>query len=495
MLKRFIKDLLIYLPSKFLPALTGLITVPLLTRIFLPAEYGNWALATGLADFLVVLACSGVGPGGFRFFPAYEARAELSFFYTSLIASSSLIIGAVSVISLLALVFFRTSISAALYPLLMIGLLTFVIQSLFSIFADLLRVKNRSALFTWLNLIVNYGSLGLGLILVLAFGLRIEGFMWGTLAVSACVLPFVFRATLHGVSLNLKYLRTSDLLALWHFGWPLTLGSLAMWGLRLSDRFILGFFRTEAEVGLYSAVYNISDKTILMLVTLFLLSMGPVMINTWENQGREATEAALAMITRLFLIVCLPITVGLSVLALPFITLLTGEAYHEGYRIVGYVAFSTFIFGLSRIAGWGLLVNNKTSRFAINQILAAGVNLALNFLLVPRYGFIAAGLTTLIGYALLLFLQAYTSQAYLTWKLPGRMLFNLSIAASVMGLLVFGMNTFALQNGEVQLPQTFFIILAGALFYFSALWFLGEISPAEKVAIKHVFQAVLQRPA
>lgn len=70
--------MLVYLPTKLLPALTGLITTPILTRIFLPDEYGDWALAVGVTDFLFALAMSGIGTAALRFFPAYKAKSNLA---------------------------------------------------------------------------------------------------------------------------------------------------------------------------------------------------------------------------------------------------------------------------------------------------------------------------------------------------------------------------------------------------------------------------------
>ena len=75
MLRRFVRDILTYLPSKLLPAITGMITVPILTRLFLPEDYGNYALAAGLPALLFALAGSGYRASVTRFYPAYKTRA------------------------------------------------------------------------------------------------------------------------------------------------------------------------------------------------------------------------------------------------------------------------------------------------------------------------------------------------------------------------------------------------------------------------------------
>ena len=139
-----------------------------------------------------------------------------------------------------------------------------------------------------------------------------------------------------------------------------------MWGLRVSDLFIISLFRPERDVGLYSVSYNISAKSIELLVALFLLNLAPLVYSTWESEGQEATEKTLTMVTRVYLILCLPAAVGLSVLAFPFVAFLTAPDYYEGYRIVGFVVFSSFAWGLSNIAMMGA-IKKKTRRIGSQQ--------------------------------------------------------------------------------------------------------------------------------
>jgi O-antigen/teichoic acid export membrane protein len=491
MTKSFVRDMLIYLPTKVLPALTGLITTPILTRIFLPEEYGDWALALGVTDFLFAIAMSGIGTAALRFFPAYKAKDNLNGFFSNVLAMTAAVAGGIGILAAVGLALFRGRIDTALFPLLKISILIFAVNSFYTIFMEILRIQQKSGLFTRLNLTNYYGGLILGLVFVLAFGLRIEGLMYGTVLVQIFAIPLLIRATMRGVQVGANLLDSSSMAVIWAFAWPLAFGNTAFWALRLSDRFVIEFFRPGIEVGLYSAVYNISDRTINLVVTLFLMSLGPTVANSWENQGREKTEQLLTKLTRLFLLICLPITVGLTSLALPFITLLTGEAYHEGYRIVGFVAFSTFAWGLSRIACWGLILNNKTLRFAMNQLFAGALNIGLNILLVPVYGYAVAAVTTLGGYTLLLVLQAHASRDYLTWKLPLGTLFRVGGAGLLMGAAVFGAN--ALDVGNTDLIPTLGKIALGASVYAAALWAFGEITAEEKSMAKRFLLKLTRR--
>lgn len=471
--------MLTYLPAKLLPALTSLITTPIYTRLFLPDEYGNWALATGLTAFLYAFSVSGLGSIVLRFFPVYKAKSDLNVFFTNLFTLIGLVAGVISAISIFALFFLAPWIDETLYPLLFISIFVFAINSFFSIFMELLRVQQNSGLYARLNLTNFYGSVLIGLTLVIVFGFGVEGLMYGTLLAQIMLLPFSIRLTMKGTTLSAAHINSSAMLTFWSFAWPLAFGNTAFWGLRLSDRFIIEAFRPGFEVGLYSATYNITDRTINLLVNIFVLSMGPMVANTWETRGRESTEQLIGRLTRVFLLICLPVTVGLSLLALPFVTLLTGEAYHAGHRIVGFVAFSTFVWGLSTIAHWGLVLNNKTPQFAINQLMAGAVNIGLNLLLVPKYGYTIAAVTTLMGYVLLLALQAHASRTYLTWKIPMETVSRVFMAVALMGAGLYLMNLLD-ASLEITVWRVILKVAFGVLIYFSALWFFGEITNEEK---------------
>lgn len=495
MLKKFVKDMAIYSPSQLLPAFTAFITTPILTRLFFPAEYGYWALATSVSALLVALAASGVGSAAIRYYPAYKAKSTLDVFFATLGISIGTIIAIVAGISFLTLFLLKELLPSELVQLLPFAILIFLAQSIFTVFTSVLRAQGRSGSFTSFQLFMNYGALGVGLLLVAVWGFQVEGLLWGTLLTLVLTLPFLTFLATRGVGIHPKHFHLTDASQIWHYAWPLALGSVAMWGLRLSDLFIIGSFRTEQDVGLYSVSYNISAKSIELLVALFLLSVSPLVMSTWERQGQEATEKTLTMVTRVYLITCLPAAVGLSVLAFPFVALLTAPAYYEGYRIVGFVAFSSFAWGLSNIAMMGMLIKKKAHRVGANNIAAASTHIGLQLLLVPRFGYVAAAISTLIGFTVLLVLNTLASRPHLAWQFPFSTLRNAIAASVVMGLAAWGI--YGLSGaGSKGSPAYLFLSIAVAVpTYVACLWWLGEVKKEEKKTMVHLWYRVTGKEA
>lgn len=488
MLSKFIKDMARYSLSQLLPALTSFITTPILTRLFLPAEYGDWALALSVCSFLVALTVSGLGSAVIRFFPAHKAQSSLGTFFITLFVFSTAITIIIAVASYLILPLFAGILSSALTEYLPLILLIFIAQSIFMIYMAIIRAEEKSGVYTTFQLLLNYGSLGMGIFLVVVLGLRVEGLLLGTLLTLVLIIPILYMLATKGVDIRLKNFSPQDGVHMIEYAWPLSLGSVAMWGLRLSDLFIIGIFATTREVGLYTVSYNISSKSIELLVSLFLLSVSPMIMNTWEKQGKAATEENLAIVTRVYLIVCLPAAVGLSILSFPFVALLTSPEYYEGYKIFGLVATSSFVWGLANISQMGMAIKKKTRRLGANQIIAASIHIVLAILLVPRFGYAAAAVTTLIGYSVLLVLHTLASRAHLPWHFPFRTLSNVVIASLGMGVVVYFVYGLAGNQPNGSLLFLGLSILIAVPAYIILLWILGEVKEREKTFALQLWQ-------
>lgn len=493
MLRKFVKDIAIYAPSQFLPALTAFITTPILTRLFLPAEYGYWAMAASISAFLVALAVSGFGSAMIRFYPAYKAKSTLGAFFATMSVFVGAIVLVVAVASFLTLFLIKGILPPALVHLLPLVILIFVVESLFTIFVAAIRAEGRSGLFTTFQLISKYGGIGIGLLLVVSFGFRVDGLLWGTLLTTILMLPpLIFLAT-KGMGVHPRHFQLPDAIQIGQYSWPLILANVAMWGLRVSDLFIIRLFRPEQDVGLYSVSYNISSKSIELLVALFLLSVSPLVMRTWENEGRIATEKTMSMVTRVYLVLCLPAAVGLTVLAFPFVALLTTPDYHEGSRIVGFVVFSSFAWGLAQTSMMGAQIKKKTGKLAANTIAAASIHIALQFLLVPHFGYVASAISTLIGYTVLLVLNILASRPHLTWQFPFSTLRNVAIASATMGLVTWWIYGLSGADSHVSVVYLFLSIVIAVPTYVACLWFLGEVKPDEKQVVLQLWYRITKK--
>ena len=90
--------------------------------------------------------------------------------------------------------------------------------------------------------------------------------------------------------------------------------------------------------------------------------------------------------------------VALILIAPEVVKILANESYWEGISIIPPVVLANYV-----IFAYSLYVNiehyyKKTPYITVNTIIAAASNIVLNFIFIPRYGYIAAAYTTLASY-------------------------------------------------------------------------------------------------
>lgn len=471
MLHAFYKDVFKYLPARVLPALVAVLAIPICTRLFPPHEYGLYILVMTTVLVLGTLV-DWLGMAIIRFHPACEREGRMQELHSTVLIALPLSLAPLLLLALVAWFLLRTHMEPMLAALFRVGMLYFLVGTSTEVVFNFLRARRRIAWYGALTLWKSVAGLAFGVALVIFFDFGITGLLWGHVLASAATLPFAWRLCCK--PLTAKAFRPTLALARTMAGYsmPLVAGNVALWVLALSDRYVIEYFHGSQAVGIYGVSYSLTEKTVLFLAALFRTASAPLEMATWENEGAQKSGELVARITRTYLLLAIPIVVLLSVFAQPIVMLLTTAPYHDGYRLVPFVAAAIFLGGLEERFESGLLYQKKT-RVIMRFVLLAGLsNIALNFAFVPRYGYMAAAITTLCCYAGLFCAIALASRRHFVWKFPLMTLARSSGAAFFMLLPLPAFASFTPTVPALQLLMTFAL---AASIYLAAILFLGEI--------------------
>lgn len=478
MYRDFLKDMIKYLPSLAVPALVGVIGLPIYTRLFTPEDYGNYSLVMATVTIMSIIV-GWLGMATIRFYPLYEQKKQIVqlrdnviiLLFASLITLSGFYMGILYLV--------RNNISSRLRNLLTIGCLMFIIMASFEVFQQFLRAKRWAGLYSLFHIWNSIAGLGFGLALVACFNLNVEGLLWGHVLGMSLAFPLLFRYAIRGFP-DLRSLSSGLAREMAKYGFPLVMGNMAAWMLSLSDRYIIEYLRNSREVGIYSAGYTLSEKSIIFITNLIMLAAGPLSVRIWEIGGEGNARKFTTIVTRYYLLLAVPTVVGVSVLARPIMEIMVGPSYREGYKVIPLVAFGGFFFGLQQRFQAGHIFYNKTY-YVMASIFVAGLfNFMLNLLFIGKYGYMAAALTTLCGYFVLLFLMIITSRKYFKWRFPFTTLVRAVTASSIMGLVIYPFGY--VLHLAVALKLAIGSIL-GIFFYVVFLLLVGEFNAREKVYI------------
>jgi len=484
MTKDFLKDMVKYLPAQIAPAIVGLISIPVITRLFPPADYGNYSLVMATVLVLTTLL-SWLPMSIIRFYPVYERDKKLGIFYGNIFSLSIISIIAISLASLVLLVSAGTHLSSRLYLLMYLGIGVFVATGLFEVLQNFLRVERKVNWYSGFAVWRSIGALGIALLMIFLLKRGVESLLWGAIICIAIVLPILWKKAVKGAPALRFQIDSSLTKEMAKYSFPLVAGNIAFWILTLSDRYILEFFRGSQEVGIYSAGYNISARSLMLLVTLFALASGPISIHIWEKKGETRSKQFISNVTRYYLIACVPAVIGLSVLSRPIMKILTGAQYFEGYKIIPFLAAGALFSGLQQVFHAGFLFHKKTSCITFGIVAAGALNLLLNILFIPKYGYFAAAVSSLFSHTFLLVLMVALSRRLFIWKFPFVSLAKVSCASAAMGIVVYFLHDTLTSSTIINVIISVFI---GGLTYLAFLVVFREFRPEEKKAIKQIIK-------
>lgn len=168
------------------------------------------------------------------------------------------------------------------------------------------------------------------------------------------------------------------------------------------DVVLIGFLLGEQAVGLYSAPYRICFMLVAVAVTIYT-SYLPALTRAFNADPTlaEAGEIASRSINLSTAIVA-PLVVGGIITSTPLLVTIFGNEYADGAAAFRFLILSIFFVFLMGTIHNILLVANRLKTEMLIFAFAAAVNVALNIIVIPRYGITGAAAVTATAEALTL---------------------------------------------------------------------------------------------
>lgn len=472
---RVLRDFASYLPTQVLPALTGLLVLPLLARKLEPTYLGVVALAQTLVTLGWTLIGGWLATSIIRELPMYARSGNVAAFRQILTRALGLVV--VALVIFLGIVSLVGAFSAAVgdHEFLIVaataGLLTQNVAV--SLFAASLRPLG----YVLVDVSARTGGYALGVWLVFQ-NHGVDGYLGG-LAIASTTIGLIglyFAWPREGVPLREPAASglSGDGLETWlRYGLPAAASGFATWGLAFIDRYLLAAYRSTGAVGVYSLGNLIGDKPVAIPTMAFMTAAGPLLITAFERRGRGEVERLMRAYTRILVLVGLPAIAFLAAAAVPIVHVVAGDEYRNAHKVVAIIACGSFLYGLSLVGYTGLILAKRTMPMVYAAFLGLGVNVASNIVLIPRFGIVGAAIATPIGMAVFLGATQIWSRRYVHWHFPWSTLVRAAIAA----ILAFLAARTAVARLQEELAQ-----ITGALLVCTATYAFVVVSLGERRA-------------
>ncbi|MBQ7344604.1 MAG: oligosaccharide flippase family protein [Oscillospiraceae bacterium] len=180
------------------------------------------------------------------------------------------------------------------------------------------------------------------------------------------------------------------------FNLPLLAYYLSQTVLNQSDRIMIDHFCGSGKAAIYSVAYTAA--------TLMLLAVSAIngAFSPWLYRKLKAGDhAAVQPVAGQLCLLVAGATLAMTVFAPDVVAILATESYQEAIWIIPPVSASVFfVFLYMQLANVEMFYG-KTKGISVVSIVCTLVNVGLNAWAIPRFGFLAAGWTTLVSYVLL----------------------------------------------------------------------------------------------
>jgi O-antigen/teichoic acid export membrane protein len=398
LVSQLVKSSGIYALAALGAPLVSLVLAPFLAHYLSPSDYGTLTIlntAIGLGAGITQLGL------GSAFFRAY------SYDYTSqrdrraVVATVTALLCLVTVPVTIAVYLTAPALAELIFGQLRLGNLMILaaavvlVQNLSVPGFAWLRAESRAGIFAALSVTNLLISLIANIVLVGILRLGVAGSVVATgsgyAAVVLCTLPIIL--LVGGVRIRPAIAR--NVLA---FGTPMVLSLVSYWVLQLSDRYLLTVFGSLAQTATYAVAYSLGTVLSTVVISPFTLAWPATM---YAIARRRDAAGIFQLVFRWFGMLLLFSAFGLTLVGKFVLDWLFPKTYHAAAPIIPIVAASIVFYGIYFVFMVGANVRRKTWLAAVFTTAAAVANVALNLVLIPRYGAMGAAASTLIAYVLL----------------------------------------------------------------------------------------------
>jgi O-antigen/teichoic acid export membrane protein len=461
-------------------AAVGFVTLPMLAWFFSAEDIGRIAMLQVATNFAVILFTFGLDQSYAREYHESPDKPAL------LKAATLPGLAALGLLLLLGLLIAPGLLSQALFAVDDGWLSAIAAASILASFVSrflsvILRMEEKGFAFSLSQFLPKL----LFLVLVAVYALAVPRRNFPTLlaayTVSIVAVMFAYawntrHAWVPALRARLDRARLQPLIA---FGFPLIFGGVASWALMAMDRVFLRQLSTLTELGVFSVAASIAAAA--GIVSSIFSTVWAPTVYRWAAEGDAQAKIDAVTDHLLAAVVLIFVATGLMSWVLAYVL---PPTYVRVQYLVAASLAPPLLYALSECAAVGISLARRSMYSMLASFLAAAVNVAGNYLLVPRLGAGGAAISTAVSF--LLFLVVRTEFSCRVWRpVPRARLYAATTAATAAAV------AFVLY-GEAH-RGLFFLVWAG-LGLLALAWFRPSLALAWQVCTR-VMQGMRLRAA
>lgn len=386
--KSFLKSSFIYTVIGSLPLASSIILLPFYTNFLDTSDFGVLAIYISFTFLIQIIANFGFDTYiGIHFFEYKNDKEKLRGYIGTLVVSLLILATFVAVLSLFVgkssfeLIFGEDKIH--FFPYGFMSVLTAICNSFFKTYCGLLINQQRPERFFWVNLFNFILTIVISLAGLYLYPHTLIGPMWGRQlsGVGIFVLAFYLFYREFGFAFQTKLLR-----GIFTFCSPVFIFFLMSWVLSYIDRYIINYFLTTADVGVYDFAMKCT-----MLIDFILMgltnSILPKIFLIWTDQKINSSTMEVNRYYNAFTAITVCI-IALTILIIPILVplIVFKQSYYAAFEFVPLLAVSFIFRGAYTMYLMPVLFFKKTKVLPKVFFFSAVMQIIVSVLMIKQWG-------------------------------------------------------------------------------------------------------------
>lgn len=429
-----------FLVCTFFQKATMVLTTPIFTRLLSVTEYGEYSVYSSWLGIVTVFISLNLSLGVFvRGLIKFSAEKEQ---FTSSLQSLTLLMVLIWTVIYLPCSRYINAFTGLTTTKTLLMFLTIWLTAVFGFWAAEQRVDYKYRKLVIMSILVAILGQGVGIVFAIIFPDKVTGRIAGT-----AVVDFIFYIGLFFAHINKgkvffdwKYWKYALL-----FNLPLVPHYLSQTILNSSDRIMINNLIGEAEAGIYGLGYSIAQ-----VMTLFSTALAQTIEPWLYRKIKERKIENISVVAYPSFVFIATVNIILIAFSPEIVKLFAPEEYYQAIWIIPPITMSVFFTYSYLFFAVFEYYFEKTKLVAIASCSGAILNIILNYLFIPIFGYYAAGYTTLFCFIIYAIFHYVFMRKICKSKLENRQPFSLKVYLLIVsGFLGIGFVFLLTYNNDI----------------------------------------------
>ncbi len=253
--------------------------------------------------------------------------------------------------------------------------------------------------------------------------------------------------------------------------YPVGISAIIVFAYFKLDTILLSVLKTSADVGIYNAAYKVLEN-VAFFPAMFVGLVMPIM-SRYILHEREKFVKVADKTFKVFLVLAVPLVIGAIFLAEDIIGLIGGTGFEAAAPVLKVLAFAMAFIFFGNFFTNVIIAGNQQRKLIAILFFCAVFNVSLNLVLIPRFSYNGAAVTSSLTELLVVVLSGAACWRLLKYIPSFEKMSAILFSGLAMGAFLYVFSDF---NFWIR-------ALVGTALYFIFLWIFRAVSTDEVISL------------